>query len=445
MARSLYREWFVNFRFPGNETVPRVESPLGPIPEGWEVSNIPECVEINPRLTVPRDVEKPFVPMSSLSNDSMVISDIEAKSGNSGSKFQNDDTLFARITPCLENGKTGYVQFLPSADAIACGSTEFIVLRSRALTPEFVYCLARSEEFRNNAIKSMSGASGRQRVQEKCFGSFLIPKPPLILLKRFSSIAAPCFRLINQLHVQTENLRETRDLLLPRLLSGTINVSESSSFNHDNGTTIEATTATQKSSIARTNSNQELPRSSDALSSALADTRASSWDSIQTHSGKQPDFDYEQLPPIDQTDRSDVLAIIRQVFSDGQSRTRENAIRDVAQALGYGRVGHRIQDVLHTDLLTAVRRGILENVGGELRLLVRSIADYERDFLKLQFLASIGRSWIKRDDAVQNFCRWMGFRRTGPVIDETARSVINGLLRESRLEADGPNLIRRTS
>jgi hypothetical protein len=84
-------------------------------------------------------------------------------------------------------------------------------------------------------------------------------------------------------------------------------------------------------------------------------------------------------------------------------------------------------------------------VGSELRLLVRSIADYEREFLKVQFLASIGRSWIERDDAIQNFCRWMGFRRTGQIIDETARSVINGLLRESRLEANGPNLIRRTS
>ncbi|MGB2971140.1 MAG: restriction endonuclease subunit S [Candidatus Competibacter sp.] len=182
MARALYREWFVHFRFPGHENVPRVDSPLGEIPKGWEVKSVSECVYANPRVIVSRDAEKPFVPMHCLANDSMLITNIESRNSNSGSKFQNGDTLFARITPCLENGKTAFVQFLPTAEAIACGSTEFIVLRSRTVTPEFVYCLARSDEFRSVAIKSMSGASGRQRVQEKCFNDFQISQPPLTLL-----------------------------------------------------------------------------------------------------------------------------------------------------------------------------------------------------------------------------------------------------------------------
>jgi type I restriction enzyme S subunit len=157
----------------------------------------------------------------------MLITEIETRAGNSGSKFQNGDTLFARITPCLENGKTGYVQFLPSATSVAFGSTEFIVLRSRTLTPEFVYLLARSHEFRSLAIKSMSGATGRQRVQEQCFNDFQIVQPPRNLLETFSFIVAPCFRLIFRLHSQIENLRRTRDLLLPRLLSGQLNVQDS--------------------------------------------------------------------------------------------------------------------------------------------------------------------------------------------------------------------------
>jgi type I restriction enzyme S subunit len=227
MARSLYREWFVHLRYPGHESVQPAESQLGQIPQGWEVKSAPDCIVINPRVTVPRDGEKPFVPMGCLSNDSMLISDIESRTGNSGAKFQNGDTLFARITPCLENGKTGFVQFLSNSQDVAFGSTEFIVLRSRTLTPEFIYCLARSEEFRNAAIKSMSGATGRQRVQEACFDAFLIAQPPHELLDRFTEIVAPSFRLIYSLHHQTENLRRTRDLLLPRLLSGQVNLSES--------------------------------------------------------------------------------------------------------------------------------------------------------------------------------------------------------------------------
>ena len=224
MARGLYREWFVHFRFPGADAIPRVDSPLGPIPQGWAAASLPECVHVNPRVKVPREGDKPFVPMGYLANGSMLIADTEVRTGNSGAKFQNGDTLFARITPCLENGKTGFVQFLPDAQAVAFGSTEFIVLRSRTLTPEFLYLLARSEAFRNNAIKSMTGASGRQRVQEKCFDTYLLAQPPRELLDRFSAVVAPSFRLIQQLHLRTDNLRRTRDLLLPRLLSGQIDV-----------------------------------------------------------------------------------------------------------------------------------------------------------------------------------------------------------------------------
>lgn len=225
MSRALYREWFVHFRFPGQELISRVPSPIGDIPKGWQVRRMPECVDINPRIAVPRAGEKPFVPMGSLSDDSMLISDIESRQGNSGAKFQNGDTLFARITPCLENGKTGFVQFLPDMTAVAFGSTEFIVLRSRTVTPEFVYCLARSDELRGLAIKSMSGATGRQRVQERCFDEYQIAQPPRVLLDQFSAIVAPSFRLIQSLSLRIQNLGRSRNLLLPRLLSGRIELS----------------------------------------------------------------------------------------------------------------------------------------------------------------------------------------------------------------------------
>jgi type I restriction enzyme S subunit len=419
MARLLYREWFVHFRFPGHEKVSFVDSPLGNIPEGWEVKYLPECIDINPRIGVPRDGKKPFVPMGCLSNDLMLISNIESRDGNSGAKFQNGDTLFARITPCLENGKTGFVQFLPNAEAVACGSTEFIVLRSRTLSPEFVYCLARSDEFRGNAIKSMSGATGRQRVQEHCFDGFQIARPPDALLGRFSAIVTPSFHLIHTLHLQIQNLRETRDMLLPRLLAGE----------------TELRNVNTESVEVEANDRVEIENSADESKSELAPKDQNRLGSPRL----------EIVSPIDQTDRAEVLAVIRHIFSDGFSGGRENAIRAIARELGYHRTGHRIQQILDDDLRAAVRRGILDSSNGELRLLARSIIDYDRDFLKKQFLAAIERGWIRRDEAIQTFARWLGFRRTGPVIDETARSLINGLIREGRLEAEGPELIRRVS
>lgn len=224
MARMIYREWSVNFRFPGYEMVKMVDSPVGKIPEGWDIKPVTEALDVNPRTRVSKEGEKPFLPMGCLCNDSMLISDIEYRTGNSGSKFKNSDTLFARITPCLENGKTGFVQFLPTDEATAFGSTEFIVLRSRTLCPEYVYLMARSDEFRANAIKSMSGASGRQRVNEKCFEQFFIAQPDSQTLKHFAAQVSPMFKAIHVLAKKNHNLRQTRDLLLPKLISGEIDI-----------------------------------------------------------------------------------------------------------------------------------------------------------------------------------------------------------------------------
>ncbi|HXL09014.1 MAG TPA: restriction endonuclease subunit S [Candidatus Bathyarchaeia archaeon] len=224
MAQLIYEEWFVQFRYPGHERVKMVDSELGPIPKGWEVKRAPDALWINPKVVVPKDGEKPFISMGSLSDNSMLIGEVKSRNGNSGSKFQNGDTLFARITPCLENGKTAFVQFLPSAEAVGFGSTEFIVLRSHTLCPEYVYLLARSDAFRDNAIKSMSGASGRQRVQEKCFDKFLFAQPEPDTLERFSSVASPMFKAVHLLSSQNSILRQTRDLLLPKLISGEIDM-----------------------------------------------------------------------------------------------------------------------------------------------------------------------------------------------------------------------------
>jgi type I restriction enzyme, S subunit len=225
MARWIYEEWFVRFRFPGHESVRMVKSELGAVPEGWDVVSASSAIHINPTTKVPKEGLKPFVAMNCLSNTSMLVEAPEERSGNSGSKFRNGDTLFARITPCLENGKTGFVQFLPTDEATAFGSTEFIVLRSRTLTAELVYLIARSARFRDNAIKSMSGASGRQRVREACFDTFQLVQPDPTRLASFVEVVRPMFRLVHALARKNSNLRATRDLLLPKLISGKLDVS----------------------------------------------------------------------------------------------------------------------------------------------------------------------------------------------------------------------------
>jgi hypothetical protein len=146
-------------------------------------------------------------------------------------------------------------------------------------------------------------------------------------------------------------------------------------------------------------------------------------------------------PHLSEVDGVERTCIIRDVFSKGGARDRETAIRDLAQAMGFERTGTRIREDCDNLIRTAVRRGILTNGVDGISLRARSIADYDRDFLKEQFLASLGgRAWHDRDDAVRDFARWFGFRRTGPVLDERTRSLINGLLREDRLESQGTQI-----
>jgi len=216
-ARLLYQEWFVRLRFPGHEHA-RLRNA---VPEGWERVPTPDAIEINPTTKLADEEEHWYVEMADLPTGSMVIQNAVKRDGRTGSKFRNGDTLLARITPCLENGKTGFVNFMADGE-VGRGSTEFIVLRSTRVTPEFVYCLARTYHFRENAIKSMVGSSGRQRVQESCFAKFMVLVPPRSLLNLFGDFAEPVFQQIKVLHAQNQKLRSARDLMLPRLISGEI-------------------------------------------------------------------------------------------------------------------------------------------------------------------------------------------------------------------------------
>jgi type I restriction enzyme, S subunit len=223
MAQRIFHDWFVEFRYPGHQSVSKIGSTLGLIPRGWSAMAASEAISIDPKTPVPKGMVVPFVPMMSLSENTMHIWPIEARVSTSGARFVNGDTLFARITPCLENGKTAYVQCL-EAGQTAVGSTEFIVLRPRRLSAEAVYLLARSDGFRQHAIKSMSGATGRQRVRKEAFDSYFVAVPDADLLSAFGGIIKPMFDESYRLFSANRTLQATRDLLLPRLISGEIDV-----------------------------------------------------------------------------------------------------------------------------------------------------------------------------------------------------------------------------
>ena len=220
-AQRLYKEWFIDLRFPGHESTPIHDG----IPEGWEKTSLEEVISFNPKYVLPKEGEKRIFPMAALSTSSMILdwSQSELSNSTSGTKFSNGDTLLARITPCLENGKTAFVDGLLDGE-VATGSTEFIVMQSKAISPYMVYLLARSSDFRETAINSMTGSDGRQRAQVDKLKQYQYLRPSQLIIDQFGTFAAPIFMQIHGLNKQNSDLQEARDRLLPKLMSGEIEV-----------------------------------------------------------------------------------------------------------------------------------------------------------------------------------------------------------------------------
>ena len=187
---------------------------------------VSDVADVNPRRTIKKGEEALCVEMSDLSTSGSFPSGWRMKPYSGGMKFVNGDTVMARITPCLENGKTGYINFLDD-NQTAFGSTEYIVLATKGvLPPEYFYYLARNREFVAYAAAHMNGSSGRQRVSGADIERYEVRMPIAAQLERFRQVAEPAMKTILANSLESRKLAELRDALLPRLMSGEIDVSQ---------------------------------------------------------------------------------------------------------------------------------------------------------------------------------------------------------------------------
>lgn len=202
------------------------ESEFGEIPKGGVVRAMPDCIDVNPSRTLKKGSVARYLDMANVPTNSARVQNIVSREFTSGSKFKNGDTLLARITPCLENGKTAFVDFL-NGDEVGWGSTEFIVLRPKNGLPAlFAYFLCRYPDFRAFAISQMAGTSGRQRVPNDCFGGYKLVEPPAQVAVEFGSLAGVALSQMKALDEEARALASLRDTLLPKLLSGELSVAD---------------------------------------------------------------------------------------------------------------------------------------------------------------------------------------------------------------------------
>ncbi|MBN9559337.1 MAG: restriction endonuclease subunit S [Alphaproteobacteria bacterium] len=237
IARALFQNWFIDFdpvhRAAAGQD-PGLVAPLAApfptnitqdgLPEGWTMGTISNLAAINPTTRLVNALAAPYVDMAALPTAGSRITRVAQRLPGSGARFTNGDTLIARITPCLENGKTAYVDCLPN-EAVGWGSTEFIVLRPLADVPAgLLYLIARHKPFRAHLIAAMSGTSGRQRVQADAVDRWEIAIPPASVLRSFGELVDPMFARMKALGEQNDTLAALRDTLLPKLISGELRV-----------------------------------------------------------------------------------------------------------------------------------------------------------------------------------------------------------------------------
>ncbi|MFA6368682.1 MAG: restriction endonuclease subunit S [Bacteroidales bacterium] len=186
-----------------------------------EWTNLPfdEAVLINPKVTLKKGETYPFVEMANIDSTTRIVQTLEKKVYNGGgSKFEDGDTLMARITPCLENGKISrYKSNLNDSD-IGFGSTEFIVIRGRRGVTDnvFAYYLTTWSEFRNFSIGQMNGSSGRQRVPTSSLSEFIVRLPPLPVQKKIAAILSSLDDKIEQNTRMNKVLEEIARALFQR-------------------------------------------------------------------------------------------------------------------------------------------------------------------------------------------------------------------------------------
>jgi len=200
-AQAIYKQWFVEKHKNSESNLVAVKNYL----------------QTNPSLSLKKNTIAKYVEMNDITNHSMSITGSIEREYNGGSKFQNGDTLFARITPCLENGKTAFVDIMNEKE-IGFGSTEFIVLRAKdGTSPYWVYCLARDDNFRSYAISSMIGSSGRERVHEKYLEYFQVYEIQNEEMKEFHSLVSPLFEKCRRIAVEVKYLLGINKLILSKI------------------------------------------------------------------------------------------------------------------------------------------------------------------------------------------------------------------------------------
>jgi len=220
MARALYREWFVHFRFPGHEDTGMVESPLGPIPEGWEVKTLADIAGEVRRGVDPNsiDADTPYIGLEHMPRRSIALTEWGRARDVQSTKltFNKGEILFGKIRPYFHKVGVAPVDGVCSSDAIV------IVPKESKYFPVVLSCVS-SDDFVGHATQTSQGTK-MPRANWDVLLQYPLALPSHAILSSFNNVVQDIVSQIQNIVLRNRNLRRTRDLLLPKLIAGEVDV-----------------------------------------------------------------------------------------------------------------------------------------------------------------------------------------------------------------------------
>jgi type I restriction enzyme, S subunit len=228
MGRSLYREWFVKFRFPGHETTPRTKQNLGYTPKGWQISCVRDLAELisrGPSLSYDEKDGIPVLNQRCIRNGEIELQAIQRAKPLSTKK----EHLYLKINDVLVNsmgvGTLGRVSRNLTIEEPMIIHNCITVVRAKRGEPTAAYLYYRISDCETHFERLGVGATGQTSLRTEVIEDVRVALPPRHLLELFEHAVLPMWHQIGVLKRHIQNLRQTRDLLLPRMLSGAINLS----------------------------------------------------------------------------------------------------------------------------------------------------------------------------------------------------------------------------
>jgi type I restriction enzyme, S subunit len=233
MARSIYREWFVNFRFPGHEQARMVDSELGPIPEGWRYSSLKtlpiQFIDGDRSSNYPKTSEFVdngiiFLNTKNINKDKIHLSEV-----NFITREKFEGIKKGRVQPLdivmTTRGSIGKIALFNCEYSTALINAQMLIIRAdgQVIDQIYLFYLMCSNEYQD-VIKNFASGSAQPQIPIQDLKQIEILCPPIAIQGKFSEIVSSYNSLIKNLQSKNTNLRQTRDLLLPRLISGEIDV-----------------------------------------------------------------------------------------------------------------------------------------------------------------------------------------------------------------------------